>query len=117
MLTSNLLVDGHLPRWAHRLLTATPWKTRMIGSAAIECVQVGAGIASGALTLNGKLWDVAAAAAVVLAAGGRITDFSGHDVFPIDLTGYSGGKVPFIATSPGMLPALVAELAHRDPVV
>ena len=116
MLTSNLLVSGRMPRWAHRLLTATPWKVRMVGSAALECVHVGAGIASGALTLNGKLWDVAAAAAVVLAAGGRITDFTGRDVFPIDLTGYSGGKVPFIATGPGMLPQLVAELAHQDPV-
>jgi fructose-1,6-bisphosphatase/inositol monophosphatase family enzyme len=117
MLTSNLLVAGRMPRWAHRLLTMTPWKVRMVGSAALECVQVGAGIASGALTLNGKLWDVVAAAAVVLAAGGRITDFSGQDVFPIDLAGYSGGKVPFIATCPGMLPLLVTQLAHHDPVI
>ena len=117
MLTSNLLVAGHMPRWAHRLLTMTPWKVRMVGSAALECVYVGAGIASGALTLNGKLWDVVAAAAVVLAAGGRITDFSGEDVFPIDLTGYSGGKVPFIAAGPGMLPYLVAELSHHEPLI
>jgi myo-inositol-1(or 4)-monophosphatase len=117
MLTSNLIVAGQLPRWAFRLLTVTPWKLRMIGSAALECVQVGAGTAHGAITLNGKLWDVAAAAAVTLAAGGRVTDFDGRDVFPIDLTGYSGGKVPFLAAAPSALPALLAELAHREPVV
>lgn len=116
MLTSNLLVNGAFPRWAVRLLTVTPWKVRMLGSAALECVQVGAGTAHGALTLNGKLWDVAAAAAVVLAAGGKVTDFTGKDVFPIDLAGYSGGKVPFIATTPAMTPLLVAELTHTRAV-
>lgn len=115
MLTSNLLVNNHLPRWALRLLTVCPWKLRMLGSAALECVQVGAGTAHGAITLNGKLWDVAAAAAVVLAAGGRVTDFKGQAVFPFDLTGYSGAKVPFLATTASALPAFVAELAHTDP--
>lgn len=116
MLTSNLIVNGSLPLWAVRLLTVTPWKLRMLGSAALECVQVGAGTAHGALTLNGKLWDVAAAAAVVLSAGGKVTDFTGRDVFPIDLAGYNGGKVPFIATTPAMTPLLVAELAHTAAV-
>ena len=116
MLTSNLIVNGRMPRWAMNLLTITPWKLRMIGSAALECVQVGAGTAHGAITLNGKLWDVAAAAAVTLAAGGRVTDFDGHDVFPLDLTGYSGGKVPFVAAAPSALPVLLAELAQREPV-
>lgn len=116
MLTSNLIVNGALPMWAIRLLTTCPWKLRMIGSAALECVQVGAGTACGAITLNGKLWDVVAAAAVTLAAGGRVTDFTGRDVFPIDLTGYSGGKVPFVAASPQALAPLLAELAHQQPL-
>ena len=117
MLTSNLIVDGRLPQWAVRLLTICPWKLRMIGSAALECVQVGVGTAHGAITLNGKLWDVAAAAAVVLAAGGRITDFRGQDVFPIDLAGYSGGKVPFLASTPSALATFLAELVHTDPAI
>ncbi len=115
MVTSNLLVHGSLPRWAVRLLTICPWKLRMMGSAALECVQVGAGTACGAITLNGKLWDVTAAAAVVLAAGGRVTGLTGHDVFPFRLTGYTGQKVPFVAASPAALATLLAELAHVEP--
>ena len=110
MITSNLLINGTLPAWAIRLLTVTPWKLRMLGSAALECAQVGAGTACGAITLNGKLWDVVAAAAVVLAAGGRVTDFTGKDVFPFDLTNYNGGKVPFLAASPHAQTLLLAEL-------
>ena len=113
MITSNLLIGGTLPAWSMRLLTVTPWKLRMLGSAALECAHVGAGTACGAITLNGKLWDVVAAAAVVLAAGGRVTDFTGKDVFPFDLTGYSGGKVPFLAAAPRAQPILLAELAHN----
>lgn len=111
MITSNLLIAGALPAWAVRLLTICPWKLRMLGSAALECAHVGAGTACGAITLNGKLWDVVAAAAVVLAAGGRITDFTGNNVFPFDLTGYSGGKVPFLAASPGAKAVLLAEFS------
>lgn len=111
MITSNLLVAGTLPRWAINLLTVCPWKLRMLGSAALECAQVGAGTACGAITLNGKLWDVVAAAAVVLAAGGRITDFNGRDVFPFDLTGYSGGKVPFLAAAPRAQGLLLEEFS------
>ena len=110
MITSNLLIADTLPTWAIRLLTVCPWKLRMLGSAALECAQVGAGTACGAITLNGKLWDVVAAAAVVLAAGGRITDFTGRDVFPFDLTNYSGQKVPFLAASPHAQTLLLAEL-------
>ena len=111
MITSNLLIGSALPNWALRLLTVCPWKLRMLGSAALECAQVGAGTACGAITLNGKLWDVVAAAAVVLGAGGRITDFSGREVFPFDLTGYSGGKVPFLAAAPLAQAPLLAELS------
>lgn len=111
MITSNLIIGGTLPTWAIRLLTVCPWKLRMLGSAALECAQVGAGTACAAITLNGKLWDVVAAAAVVLGAGGRITDFAGRDVFPFDLTDYNGGKVPFLAASPMAQAPLLAELA------
>jgi fructose-1,6-bisphosphatase/inositol monophosphatase family enzyme len=52
------------------------------------------------VTVNGKLWDVAAAAALVLEAGGVITDLKGREIFPIDLANYSGAKVPFLAAGP-----------------
>lgn len=118
MLTSNLLdAAGELPQWAGRVLTIKPWKVRMLGSAALEAVQVAAGCAHGAITLNGKLWDVAAAAAVVLEAGGTLTRLDGAPLFPYDLRGYAGGKTPFLAAGPAAHGELLAELRlHSAPL-
>ncbi len=111
MITSNLLdASGRLPPWVLRLVGQTRWKLRCIGSAALEAAMVGTGIAHAAITVNGKLWDCAAAAAVVLEAGGRITDLSGCDVFPFDLAGYAGAKVPFLAAAPSAAAPLIHEL-------
>lgn len=102
MLTSNLLDrQGRLPGFIGEWLTHAPWKLRMLGSAALEAVQVGAGVAHAAVTINGKLWDVAAAAAVILASGGRVVDLHGAPVFPVHLQGYQGAKIPFLALAPG----------------
>ena len=100
MFTSNLLTRGRCPDWAHRFLAQEHWKLRILGSAALEAAYVAAGVAHAAVTVNGKLWDVAAAAALVLEAGGVITDFNGRPIFPFDLTAYAGAKVPFLAAGP-----------------
>lgn len=114
MLTCNLVRrDGTLPAWFVRW-TRQVWKLRMLGSAALEAVQVGAGSAHGAITIHGKLWDLAAAAAVVLEAGGVVTDLAGRPVFPIDLAGYAGAKVPFLAAAPGAHAGLLAEIADEN---
>jgi myo-inositol-1(or 4)-monophosphatase len=111
MTTSNLLYpDGRCPSWGTRWIAQTNWKIRMLGSAALEAVQVAAGVAHGAVTVNGKLWDAAAPAAVVLEAGGFVTDFNGRDVFPFDLAHYQGAKVPFLAAAPGAQSTLLREL-------
>ena len=67
-------------------------------------------MAHGAVTVNGKLWDVAAPAAIVLEAGGTLTDLAGRDIFPYDLTGYVGAKVPFLAAGPAAHGQLLAEI-------
>jgi fructose-1,6-bisphosphatase/inositol monophosphatase family enzyme len=72
---------------------------------------VGAGVAHGAITVNGKLWDAAAAAAIVLEAGGKFTDFKGRPVFPFDVKHYNGAKVPFVAAGPAAHETLLRELA------
>ncbi len=98
MLTANLLdMEGKLPGYAARWMAQTTWKVRIMGSAALEAAQVAAGIAHGALTIHGKLWDAAAPAAIVLEAGGIVTDLTGNAVFPFDLAHYDGAKVPFLA--------------------
>jgi len=100
MFTSNLLIQNRCPEWACKFLAQQNWKLRILGSAALEATYVAAGVAHGAVTVNGKLWDAAAAAALVLEAGGVITDLKGQPVFPFDLAHYQGAKVPFLAAPP-----------------
>jgi myo-inositol-1(or 4)-monophosphatase len=110
MLTSNLLTHGRLPAYVTRWLTQSNWKLRMLGSAALEAVQVAGGVAHGAVTINGKLWDVAAPAAIVLEAGGSVTRFDGEPIFPFDLRNYAGAKVPFLASAPEARDTLLREM-------
>ena len=114
MITSNLLdASGACPAWASKWLGQTNWKLRLLGSAALEAVQVAAGVAHGAVTVNGKLWDAAAPAAIVLEAGGVMTDLQGRAIFPFDLNRYQGAKVPFLAAGPAAHPVLLREITGR----
>ena len=110
MMTSNLLIKGRTPQWACKWLAQTNWKLRILGSAALEAVQVAAGIAHAAITVNGKLWDLAAPAAIILEAGGILTDLAGKQVFPYDLTRYQGAKAPFLAAAPKAHPTLLQQI-------
>ncbi|HMO26296.1 MAG TPA: inositol monophosphatase family protein, partial [Tepidisphaeraceae bacterium] len=111
MLTSNLIdKHGRCPDWAKRWCGQTIWKIRLRTMAALEAVQVAAGVAHGAITINGKLWDAAAPLAIVLEAGGVATDLAGNPVFPFNLRNYSGAKVPFLTAGPAAHPTLLAEV-------
>jgi len=111
MLTSNLIdKNGRCPQWACRFIGQTVWKSRILGSAALEASQVAAGVAHGAITVNGKLWDAAAPAAIVLESGGTFTDLSGKPIFPFDLNNYVGAKVPFLAAGPAAKDRLLEEI-------
>ena len=111
MLTSNLLDSGgDCPNWPCRWIAQTVWKIRILGSAAIEAVQVAAGVAHGAVTVNGKLWDCVAPAAIVLEAGGVVTDLTGAPVFPFNLARYEGAKVPFLAAAPNAHAELLRDI-------
>jgi myo-inositol-1(or 4)-monophosphatase len=113
MLTSNLLNNqGVAPNFPSRWLAQTNWKIRILGSAALEAAQVAAGVAHGAITLNGKLWDIAASAAIVLEAGGIVTDPNGQPIFPFDLRNYTGAKVPFLASAPAAHGQLLEEISR-----
>lgn len=97
-MTANLVgKDGRTPGWAIKLLGQITWKVRILGSAALEAVLAGEGVAGAAIQVNTKLWDIAAAAAFVIEAGGEVVDFTGKPIFPIDLSRYTGQKVPYVA--------------------
>jgi myo-inositol-1(or 4)-monophosphatase len=111
MLTSNLLGhDGKAPAYARRWLDQTNWKIRMLGAACVEAMMVASGVAHGAVTLNGKLWDIVAAAAIALEAGAIITDPKGNAIFPFDLKGYRGAKVPYVMAGPAAHAELIREM-------
>lgn len=114
MLSSNLIkADGSCPGWACRWIGQTEWKVRILGSAALEAIHVAAGIAHAAITVNGKLWDIAAPAAIVLEAGGVVVSPQGHDVFPFPLANYAGAKVPFIAAGKQAAGTIVEEMRNH----
>jgi myo-inositol-1(or 4)-monophosphatase len=114
MMTSNLDAKlGRAPTWACRWIGQTNWKTRILGSAALEAAQVAAGVAHGAVTCNGKLWDIVAPAAIVLESGGVVTDLNGGQIFPFNLHGYVGGKVPFLAAGPAAHATLLDEIVSN----
>lgn len=101
MLTSNLIVPGGgLPSWLIPFFRDQPFKLRILGSAALEAVSVADGTAHAAVTLNGKLWDIAAPAAIVAEAGGRLLRPDGSPLCPFRMAGYAGEKVPFVVTAP-----------------
>jgi myo-inositol-1(or 4)-monophosphatase len=115
MMTSSLVdKNGNIPPWAVRWIGLSPWKARMLGSAALEAVQVAAGVAHGAVTINGKLWDVTAPAALVIQAGGLITALDGKPIFPFDLRNYQGAKVPFLAAGKTAQQTLLQDIQKSD---
>jgi myo-inositol-1(or 4)-monophosphatase len=112
MLTSSMTDEqGRMPSYPVRWFTKTNWKIRMLGTAAIEAAMVAAGVAHGSITIAGKLWDAVGPCALVLEAGGVVTDLSGQPVFPFDLRGYTGARVPFMAAGPAAHPILLKETA------
>jgi myo-inositol-1(or 4)-monophosphatase len=114
MLTSNLMDNsGRLPGFGLRWHSQTQWKVRILGSAALDAMQVAAGGAHGAVTTNGKLWDIAGPAAILLEAGANVTGLNGVPVFPFDLQHYNGRRVPFLAAAPQAHGTLLQEIqAH-----
>lgn len=111
MMTSNLLDnEGRCPAYASRWLSQTNWKIRVLGSAALEAVHVASGVAHASITVNGKLWDAVAPAAIVLEAGGVLTNLQGGLVFPFELHQYTGAKVPFLATTAAAQATLLKEM-------
>lgn len=111
MLTSNMLdKTGRTPGWVAAFAGQTTWKVRMLGSAALEAVSVASGAAHAAITVNGKLWDCVAPAAIVVAAGGVVTDLGGKPIFPYDVSNYGGAKVPYLSASAAAHPQVLRVL-------
>lgn len=97
-----------LPRAVHG------WIDRMVqratGSTALNMALVAAGCLDASFGARCKLWDVAAGAVIVREAGAAITDHAGRPIFPLDLSTYDGGPIPFLVARPDLLDAMLDEL-------
>ena len=120
-------VTDHLPP-TRRLLVAVPSlrreRTRRLvqlvmekhllrnsGSTALHLAWVALGRLDAAVSGNSRLWDIAAGAALLEAAGCKLTDPEGGEVFPLDPAGYDGSEIATLAGRPEAHARLRAELA------
>jgi myo-inositol-1(or 4)-monophosphatase len=103
---SNLALRAPIePRLASIALDwLTRYKLRSFGSVALQLVYTAVGAIDAMIDDRARLWDLTGGAAILLEAGGRLTDFEGQNLFPVDLGRYSGQPLPFVAGN---------ETAHR----
>lgn len=82
------------------------FKIRGLGSATLHLAYVAAGLLDGSVDYNVKIWDLAAAIPLCLAAGGRISFLNGEQL-PLRRFDLKMNRIVYVAGSP----AMCAELA------
>lgn len=79
---------------------AAQCRTRCLGSTALHLAYVARGSLIGAISVSGKLWDIAAGMLLIEQAGGKITTLDGTPLGPIDPAQYDGQPYPLLAATP-----------------
>ena len=80
---------------------------RNFGSTALQLAYVACGGLVGTVLCTPKLWDVAAGAIIVQAAGAVFSDWRGGKLFPLDLEHYEGQSFRTLAANKKVLPRLI----------
>jgi fructose-1,6-bisphosphatase/inositol monophosphatase family enzyme len=103
-LTAASNVSARVPLDPGLAHAVTGWlgrhKLRAFGSVALHLAYAALGALDVVLDHKATLWDVAAGAAILLEAGGVITDPLGPPLFPPDAAAYRGVPMPFLAGNP-----------------
>ncbi|HUN82279.1 MAG TPA: inositol monophosphatase [Phycisphaerae bacterium] len=93
----------------------TAWMQRFLfrnhGSVALHLAWVAAGLLEAAYSVECKLWDIAAGALLVEAAGGVVTDGEGRPRWPVDVVNYAGEDLTTLAAMPAMHAQLMSNQA------
>jgi myo-inositol-1(or 4)-monophosphatase len=115
-LDDRAIIGAQWLRGPHELrflasLTATGARVRTLGSTVVQLCDVAAGRLDANVQEQGRIWDLAAAALIVMEAGGRVTSWQGRDIFPIE-DPCSPAHFPSIAAPPRVHRRLVAVLAR-----
>ena len=86
------------------------YKFRGFGSVALHLVYAAIGALDIVLDHKAKLWDIAAGAAMLLEAGGVVTDPGGRAIFPASASAYGGDPMPILAGNRGAHAQALARL-------
>lgn len=85
-------------------------KIRCLGSSTLHLAYAATGLFAGALDHNVKVWDIAAATALMRAAGGEVRTLD-RQVFPMRTFSVSMKRIRFVAGSPAVCDSLAAAMA------
>jgi myo-inositol-1(or 4)-monophosphatase len=98
---SSVALDSHfgkdVPGWACEIMKRT--RFRNLGTTALELAYIAKGGLAAAVFNCPKLWDIAAGAVIVEAAGAIVSDWQGGKIFPLDLDSYNGQEIQTIAAN------------------
>jgi myo-inositol-1(or 4)-monophosphatase len=72
---------------------------RNLGATALHLAYVAKGSMIGTISTQAKLWDIAAGAYLVEAAGGAVTDLQGKRIFPLNVAGYKSQTYVLISSN------------------
>ena len=80
--------DNGVPGWACEIMQRT--RFRNLGTTALQFAYVAKGGLIATIVSSPKLWDIAAGAVIIDAAGAVVSDWQGGEIFPVDLDSYQG---------------------------
>jgi myo-inositol-1(or 4)-monophosphatase len=103
--TKDTLVGFHRPSDPALMPAAnaviSQFKIRGLGSATLHLAYVAAGLLDGCVDFNVKIWDLAAAIPLVLAAGGEVHFLNGEQL-PVRQFDLNMRRIVYVAGSPAM---------------
>jgi myo-inositol-1(or 4)-monophosphatase len=102
-------LDSHfgdtLPPWVCEIIRQS--RFRNLGTTALHLAYVAKGGLVAAVMCTPKLWDIAAGVLIAEAAGAKVTDWAGREIFPIDLDNYEGQSFRIVAANGKVHPKLL----------
>jgi len=98
---SSVGLDSHfddgVPGWACEIMQRT--RFRNLGTTALQLAYVAKGSLIATIVNRPKLWDIAAGALIVEAAGAIVSNWQGGKIFPVDLDSYEGQELRVITAN------------------
>ena len=106
---TSVSLDSHfgdtLPAWVCEIIRQS--RFRNLGTTALHLAYVAKGGLVAAVMCTPKLWDIAAGVVIAEAAGAKVTDWTGQEIFPIDLDNYEKQSFRIVAANGKVHPRLV----------